>query len=313
MRMRDPDMSTPTVVSAAVPMVQRKCSKCEEEEKLRRKPESSQSSPATAPPIVHDVLRFPGQPLDSATRAFFEPRFGYQFSSVRLHTDRQAQESALSVKAKAYTVGSHIVLGRGHYAEGSESGRSLLAHELSHVVQQSRGSTGASPAESAQLEASAQSAADQAIHSHSVNVSGVSTLGMARQSLFDQFSAGAYSWPLLQQALQHTRPVATIISDINSLSSIDRDQAIKDITQELTAQARKLADLFSKLRAQTDPTLKNVIRPMIPPVEDVIARADQVLDGLFATIALTETKTSLRAGTVAPAALKTADRERFEA
>lgn len=88
------------------------------------------------PPIVHDVLSAPGQPLDAGTRAFMEPRFGFDFSQVRVHADSRAAESAQAVNALAYTVGRDVVFGTGQYAPGTNEGRRLLAHELSHVVQQ---------------------------------------------------------------------------------------------------------------------------------------------------------------------------------
>jgi outer membrane protein OmpA-like peptidoglycan-associated protein len=93
------------------------------------------------PPIVHDVLNSPGQPLDTATRAFMEPRFHHDFSGVRVHTDSKAAESAQAVNAHAYTVGSHIVFNTGQYRPGTKPGANLLAHELTHVLQQSRGLT----------------------------------------------------------------------------------------------------------------------------------------------------------------------------
>ncbi|MFO0699078.1 MAG: DUF4157 domain-containing protein [Nitrospira sp.] len=96
---------------------------------------STQHSDAV-PLIVHDVLRSPGQPLDSATRASFEPRFGHDFSHVRVHTDAKAAESANAVNALAYTVGRDVVFGRGQYSSGTSQGRALLAHELTHVLQQ---------------------------------------------------------------------------------------------------------------------------------------------------------------------------------
>jgi hypothetical protein len=93
---------------------------------------------AEAPPIVHDVLRSPGHPLDASTRAFLEPRFGHDFSNVQVHTDANAAASARSVGARAYTAGAHVVFGSGEYAPWTESGRKLLGHELAHVVQQSQ-------------------------------------------------------------------------------------------------------------------------------------------------------------------------------
>lgn len=98
-----------------------------------------------APPIVHEVLRAPGQPLDASTRAFFEPRFRHDFSGVRVHTDARAAESAFAVAADAYTVGNRIVFAAGRWAGANNNG--LLAHELAHVVQQS----GSAPTSDASL------------------------------------------------------------------------------------------------------------------------------------------------------------------
>ncbi|HEY7334951.1 MAG TPA: DUF4157 domain-containing protein [Bryobacteraceae bacterium] len=89
-----------------------------------------------APPIVAQALRSPGHPLDASARAFFEPRFGYDLSRVRIHTDAEASQSARSVAAKAYTVGNHIAFETGRFAPSTREGGSLLAHELAHVVQQ---------------------------------------------------------------------------------------------------------------------------------------------------------------------------------
>jgi hypothetical protein len=88
-----------------------------------------------APPIVHDVLRSPGQPLDTATRTFMEPRFGQDFSDVRVHTDAGAAESAAAVGARAYAVNRTIVFGSGEYAPTARKGQDLLAHELAHTMQ----------------------------------------------------------------------------------------------------------------------------------------------------------------------------------
>lgn len=87
-------------------------------------------------PVVSEVLSSPGHALDPATRAFMEPRFGHDFSQVRVHTGPQAIASAKSVNALAYTVGRDIVLGSSHIASESRQGRELIAHELAHVMQQ---------------------------------------------------------------------------------------------------------------------------------------------------------------------------------
>ena len=117
--------------------LQRKCATCEEEEEaLLQRKEDGSTGTDVAPGIVHDVLRAPGRPLDGETRAFMEPRFGYDFSGVRVHNDARAAESARAVNASAYTVGSHVVFGQGQHSPSSDHGRRLLAHELTHVVQQ---------------------------------------------------------------------------------------------------------------------------------------------------------------------------------
>jgi hypothetical protein len=89
---------------------------------------------------VHDVVGSGGgTPLDTATRTDMEGRFGADFSDVRVHTDGAAHDSAKSVSAQAYTVGSNIVFQRDKYDPASDSGKHMLAHELTHVVQQRSG------------------------------------------------------------------------------------------------------------------------------------------------------------------------------
>jgi hypothetical protein len=119
---------------------QHKCGACkDEEEKLQRKGANGHvNDAAVAPRIVNDALSSPGRPLSPATRAFMEPRFGHDFSHVRVHSDAVAEQSARDVHARAYTVGRDIVFGAGQSALGSTEGQRLLAHELTHVVQQSK-------------------------------------------------------------------------------------------------------------------------------------------------------------------------------
>jgi Holliday junction resolvase-like predicted endonuclease len=96
----------------------------------------SDTGQIAAPPIVHEVVRSPAQALDLPTRAFMEPRFGYDFSRVRVHTGAAAEKSAQDVNAHAYTLGRNIVFGAGRFAPGTQEGRLLIAHELAHVIQQ---------------------------------------------------------------------------------------------------------------------------------------------------------------------------------
>ena len=103
------------------------------------------AEPAAVPASVQEVLRSPGRPLDADTRAFMEPRFGQDFSAVQVHTDARAEESARSVNALAYTVGNQIVFGSGQYRPQTDTGRHLMAHELTHVVQQAPYARSAAP------------------------------------------------------------------------------------------------------------------------------------------------------------------------
>jgi hypothetical protein len=112
---------------------------------LQRKRAASswpRSHHSLAPPIVHEVLHTPGRPLDSGVRAFMEPRFDYDFSRVRVHAGPLAAESAEAVGAQAYTVGQDVVFNDGKYTPSTTEGKKLLAHELSHVVQQAGASSG---------------------------------------------------------------------------------------------------------------------------------------------------------------------------
>jgi hypothetical protein len=93
------------------------------------------------PSSVHGVLKSAGQPLDAEARAFFEPRFGFDFSQVRVHSGASADEAARSVSATAFTVDRDVFFGSGRYSPRSRGGRTLLAHELTHVVQQRNAGT----------------------------------------------------------------------------------------------------------------------------------------------------------------------------
>lgn len=128
MRMEAPDVT-----------VQRKCAGCEEEEQLQRK-EIGSEAVETTPSMVHDSLTSSGAPLDSTTRTYMEQRFGHEFDNVRVHTGNQADAAARQINSLAFTLGNDVVFREGQYAPQSNEGRRLLAHELTHVVQQSAGS-----------------------------------------------------------------------------------------------------------------------------------------------------------------------------
>jgi len=108
---------------------------------LRRLASDGGTQRRTAPPVVHDVLRTRGRPLDSGTRGFFERGLGANLGAVRVHDDALAAHSARAVGALAYTVGPHVVFDSGRHAPSRPEGLNLLAHELTHVVQAGGGAT----------------------------------------------------------------------------------------------------------------------------------------------------------------------------
>lgn len=140
-------LGAPAALSTDGAQVRRKCAACEEEDDkatLQRKADAGAGAGASAaPPIVNEALSEAGQPLDAKARAFYEPRFGRDFSGVRVHTGARAAQSAEAIGARAYTYGEHIVFASG--APAHRSGDRLLAHELAHVAQQTRGAVRRAP------------------------------------------------------------------------------------------------------------------------------------------------------------------------
>jgi hypothetical protein len=149
-----PDTATPVGTGVVSGLLQRKCAcgdggtagftgECEEcggkRLTVQRKAAGGGDASPEVPAIVGQVLGSPGRPLGAETRAFMESRFGHDFGHVRVHTDGRAAESARAVNALAYTVGSDIVFAGGQYSPASAGGMRLLAHEMTHVVQQSAG------------------------------------------------------------------------------------------------------------------------------------------------------------------------------
>jgi hypothetical protein len=149
MSLRAPVASAPglaPLTAPHAPVLQRACAQCADADKkdadephvARLTHGLALPAPGTnvAPPVVHKVLHQQGEPLDTASRQFFEPRLGQKLDHVRIHCGAEAAESAAAVNARAYTVGRHIVLGAGQGRDASPGSRKLMAHELAHVIQQ---------------------------------------------------------------------------------------------------------------------------------------------------------------------------------
>ena len=131
-------LQTKPLVDQITPLVQRQEEPPEdEEEELVQAKSVPDQTPEVVPTLESKInrLEFGGHPLDLATRSYFEPRFGTDFSHVRVHSDSTAADAAKSINARAFTLGNHVVMAAGEYQPRSQSGRRLLGHELVHSIQ----------------------------------------------------------------------------------------------------------------------------------------------------------------------------------
>ena len=126
------------ILTAPAPRVQRMCSECEEEEVQRKVATGAQAATTRVSDAPADIAQAVqgGQPLPKPVRAFFEPRFGADLSQVRISSGMEAEKASSGIHARAFTLGNNIVFGKGEYAPETFDGKRLLAHELTHTLQQ---------------------------------------------------------------------------------------------------------------------------------------------------------------------------------
>lgn len=262
-------------------------------ESCRKKKASLQRSPAgrggdmagqSAPPIVHEVLREPGRPLDAETRAELEPRFGRDFSQVRVHTSEMAADSAQSVRAKAYTIGQRVVFGAGQYHPDTSTGRRLLAHELTHTIQQQgTGTLGrmaldiSDPESSSEKEAErisnavtqdtagdASSAGGTKIEQPAVNAQ-VSPQTISREPTFPDATCNPVQSNIVAAWPTAAEWVSNAISRLSNPSSVSGAlQTHFKLNPDDTAQASDLAtvrQVFSDMRGLLSTDINNVCTP----------------------------------------------------
>ena len=196
---------------------------------------------SSAPPIVNEVLSSPGQPLDSGARAFMEPRFGHNFSSIRVHTDAMASESARAVDALAYTVGRDIVFRESQFRPQTTEGRMLLAHELTHAVQQSahqsNGGLDRSKVTIEPVSSSFEDAAEKRAHEVVTRGVSASSLGAANCSLMRQ-AAPAHYGPACSHGAQNPCQLARCDANQNSTVTGDLALAISYVDAAVSALNR---------------------------------------------------------------------------
>ena len=170
---------------------------------------------------VRRTLSAPGQPLDWLTRQRMQPRFGRDFSQVRIHSDDAAARSARSLGAAAYTVGSQIVLGAAQRRPETPDGQWLLAHELAHVVQQS--GSRAHPRGLGPIGGAHEAQAEQAAAGRPVTLGRVTAGLIQRSPLSDKVRAAAGTSPSL------TTVLAALSGDDVQVNDVDLDQAINSM------------------------------------------------------------------------------------
>lgn len=135
-KMSEPKLQRTCVCGGACPKCKAKQLHQESKRLQTKRVRASNTEQVTVPPIVHGVLQSHGQPLQPATRAFMETRFEHDFSQVQVHADAQADAASRAIGARAFTLGQHIAFRNGEYKPGTAAGRWLMAHELTHTIQQ---------------------------------------------------------------------------------------------------------------------------------------------------------------------------------
>lgn len=208
-------LKTPSNSDANAVRLQRKCSceltgktcsQCSSERLHLQRKAYNPTSSENVPPVVNEVINSSGSALDSTSKNYMATRFGQDFSSVRIHTDDRAQESASLVNAAAYTVGDNIVFGHGQFRPDDPRGKGLLAHELSHVIQQRQGVRNGHSLSDEILEKEADSAASSVMEGKSANITGAT---VPRLSRLTSEEAQRKLWSLVPAAVKpYARPIA---------------------------------------------------------------------------------------------------------
>jgi hypothetical protein len=234
---------------------------------------SSKATPTAAPPIVNEVLGLPGEPLDAGARAFFEPRFGHDFSKVRVHDDPAAARSAEAVNANAYTVGSEVVFGTGRYAPASHEGQRLLAHELAHVVQQGASGATASVIQRDRKKTGAAPAKARKFYQYVVDELAAQEADYARQRREQKYEFMVH-YRMNYRALKALLPLAEAVDQgrskdipklVDAFIAADTGPPFKALSEELLielvaclftlgldSEGKKLRDNYSKGEQQYD-------------------------------------------------------------
>lgn len=249
----------------------------EEEEELLQPKTSGGVKPTIKPGIAQNInsLKGSGQPLPASERAFFEPRFGIDFSKLRVHSNSRAATTANSINARAFTLGRDLVFAAGQYAPGTSSSRRLMAHELTHVIQQQGVAAG-----NRSLDPSGQSKTDQmasrVIEERSINTGpGQAPLALQRQRATPGRASRSVSRAVAQQTIEAYLQRASAAQSKGQLRRTLKVTATirTDLSSLFIGDPGQLSRLDSLLLTQThlhgDPALlARHIAKLLPPRVD---------------------------------------------
>jgi hypothetical protein len=239
---------------------------------LLRKSSGTEWHTGSVPATAIQVLRSPGQPLDSATRSFMERRFGHDFSQIRVHADDEAAESAQATHALAYTSGHDVIFGRGHYSPSTSRGRRLLAHELAHVRQKEDPS--ASPA----IEGH-----DSAAEREAVRVAWRVGLGLSPGPMSRSRAAIALTpasdaiKPLISYSVTDwevtTEEESKVLAELNSdpdvsatVTDLSKDGMLEALINRVDEDANR-RDLLQILGSKTNATARALVEPYVAKLD----------------------------------------------
>jgi hypothetical protein len=223
------------------------------------------------PAAVKDVVNSPGQALDNESRCLMEPRFGHDFSKVRVHTGDRAAESARALGALAYTLGPNIVFGAGRYEPSSSQGRQLLAHELTHVVQQSGGGRSFT-ARAVGINSAPVSLALQRHLGHGTNyrfdTHQVTGADLSDADIIERFNSMSIDGLRAYMRLTTDGDVLMYIEKVITAKSLEKSKAAAQVDRADYLSKVHDAVQASKVAALADKTLSGMLFPLLEQLAD---------------------------------------------
>lgn len=252
------------VTNMPAPQLQRACAcgggcpRCRNAQVAHLQPNCVRANDAgeiATPTVVHEVLRSSGQPLDTATRGRMESRFGHDFSQVRVHTGPRTDDATAAIGARAFTMNRDIVFGTGEYTPQTLSGRQLLAHELTHVVQQRAGG---------QLKAGVGAAGD-AYERHADEVARTVSEGRSAASLLNAYRTASASGSAARFAIQRQSAAA----------AAPTTTATQPTADELTTRIARCVGIWETNRGKNTPAPKESALDPVAGVHASMATIEQ--------------------------------------